>query len=133
MSLSSLLTHRHVRPGVSRRRFLRMSAATGAFLGSGLLPRMAGALGPASGVPQPIPPGFLGFRIWLPEPAPASNEQASITDFNGSLGIAVAGGHGTGDFGEGEVDLLWHADIRLMDGVFIDEPGKHRRAEVGFF
>jgi hypothetical protein len=89
----------HVRPGLSRRRFTRAAAGTavvGATLGSAL---WTPALGAPKGAfaPVPIPGGTpaLGGAYHVFGPAafdPIDAEPATITNFNGVVGLAYISG-----------------------------------------
>src|SRR5438093_5683132 len=85
---------------MSRRQFVKTATgAAGIALGAGLLkPEFAHATRPGVSDPRPIPggiqiPGLGFFHVFAPE---AGEEPSTITDFNGSVGVAHIMGEGTG-------------------------------------
>lgn len=105
---------------------------------------------PAAGDPKPIPYGtpFLFpdptiFHVQapgypLPNPPfdtnPATNNPATITDFNGFVGLAYIGGQGTHHDSVSNVteDVYWEVDMRFMVGEYVGVDGKHHNATFGF-
>jgi len=121
--------HVHIWPhAMSRRQFIRTAAIAtgmGATLGAGMWrPRLAKAQ--QSDEPVPIPGGtpFLGGDFHLFGPGsidPVDAEPATITDFNGFVGLAYLSGTVTQtNTKTGEVLTLpfVNSDMRFMKGVF---------------
>lgn len=130
-SLSARLHREHHR--VSRRAFLRAAAGTAAAAyGSQMLGSFpAVAAPPRAGTPQPIPGGApeLGgvFHVFLPGPG---NEPSTITDFRGSVGLAVLRGGWTGPGATAE--STYESDMRFMRGQYIGTDGQPHPANFGF-
>jgi hypothetical protein len=145
--------HRHTSPPpgqasvwqqpLSRRQFTRTAAGTavvGATLGAGVWrPRLAHARQPHE--PIPIPGGsptiqtIFGqtFHVFGPGPSagvgvdPIDAEPATITDFNGLVGLAYLNGTVRQiNTTTGEIRILpfLGTDIRFMKGVFRDTTGQ---------
>jgi hypothetical protein len=100
----------------------------------------------ASSDPRPIPYGtqFLGpgtelFHVEAPGypglGAPETANAATITDFNGALGLVYVGGHGvhtdkvTGIVTTG---IYWEVDMRFMVGEYVGKDGQHHHGTFGF-
>jgi hypothetical protein len=130
---------------LSRRQLLgRTAGLAGLAVGSSFgLPVVANASTLESGGPRPIPGGTvidgLGlFHFYFPtanNPVGSTDtiesghgDPSTITDFNGFIGVGDWG-PGTGKDGHGTT-LYWAADLRFMDGEFVDLDG-HR--DVGAF
>ena len=129
---------------VSRRQFVRTAAgamAAGAALGHAMWPRAVRAA-KAPGEPSPIPGGTPvlggGFHVYGPGAPgldPVSAEPATITDFNGVVGLAYISGtvqrtnNSTGEIAE--LPFL-NSDMRFMQGVFRGADGRVRRGTFGF-
>jgi hypothetical protein len=118
---------------VSRGAFIKAAAAaTGAVAGAEFaFPALARAAEP--GTPRPIPggiqplgPGTPIFHLYLPGPG---NNQATITDFNGFVGVAHVQGTGTASDG---VSNFFDADLRFMQGLYIGTDGQHHQGTFGF-
>ena len=119
---------------LSRRDLLGRTAGmvVGASFG---LPALAAAK-PEPGVPNPIPGGFDAEFNLVPSdplihvgvPAPGF-EMATITDFNGTIAAAEIRG-----FAEGSDDSQYSfdADMRFMEGVFMDAASRMRRGAFAF-
>jgi hypothetical protein len=130
---------------VSRREFVRTtggSIAAGVVLGSGIL-RPRGAEAAAPDDPLPIPGGSptLGgaFHIYGPSPTgfidPIDAEPASITHFNGVVGLAYIDGMVTQksiSTGETHRYPFVASDMRFMQGVYRGVDGKPRQGTFGF-
>jgi hypothetical protein len=56
-------------------------------------------------------------------------EMATITDFNGVVGAAEIQGTAVGSDGS---SYAFDTDMRFMQGVFVDDGGRVRRATFGF-
>ena len=98
----------------------------------------------AQAEPVPIPGGTPalggGFHVWAPAPPAAGldsidAEPATITNFNGSVGLAYISGmvtrrsRSTGQ----TVELPFlDADMRFMTGVYRGDDGRVRRGTFGF-
>jgi hypothetical protein len=130
---------------LSRRHFLLSTGsatAAGLALGSGLLrPPLLYAAAPDD--PLPIPGGSPGlgggFHIYGPTPDgsldPIDAEPASITNFDGTTGLAYVDGTVTRTrISTGErVELPFIAsDMRFMQGVYRGVDGKPRQGTFGF-
>jgi hypothetical protein len=124
----------HVRPGLSRRQFTRAAAGTavvGATLGSAL---WTPALGAPKGAfaPVPIPGGTpaLGGAYHVFGPAafdPIDAEPATITNFNGVVGLAYISGMVTltnTKTGEKTRYPFLDSDMRFMQGDFRGTDGR---------
>lgn len=143
-SKSSAPGHGHRHPGparfrqraMSRRQFARTAAGAavfGAAVGSGLMRPVLGG-GPGSLVPVPIPGGTpaLGgeFHVFAPGPGgldPSDAEPATITDFNGFVGLAYLSGtvmQTNTTTGEVLVLPFVGSDMRFMTGVFRGTDGR---------
>ena len=141
--------HRH--GSLTRRQFLKagLVAAAGAGLAQ-VNAVWAAAPRKATADPRPIPYGtpFLFpdptiFHVEapgypLPNPPfdtnPATNNPATITDFNGVVGLAYVGGHGTHhDLVNGQTSsLYWECDMRFMVGEYVGQNGHHHHGTFGF-
>jgi hypothetical protein len=132
---------------LSRRQFVGGTAGLAGLLAgsASALPEVAAAAAPGGGMPRPIPGGTtidgLGlFHFYFPtSPNPAGatatiesgvGDPSTITDFNGFLGVGEFTG-GTGTDGGGAT-LFWAADVRFMDGVYVDLGGRKRRGAFSF-
>lgn len=129
--LHRLPDHRHLwRRPLSRRRFLgATAAATAATVTAGLwLPALAS--GENTALPNPIPGGLsVGgtlFHVFLPGPGA---EPSSITDFNGTVGVAHVQGTGKDSANN---PFLYDTDLRFMDGVYRGKDGRTHRGTFGF-
>jgi len=120
---------------ISRRALLGRTAgmAVGASFG---LPALAAAAKPGTGLANPIPGGFDDeFNLVTSDPVihilpPAPGfEMATITDFNGTIAAAEMRGRAVGsDDSEWEFD----ADMRFMEGTFVDTAKRLRHGAFGF-
>jgi hypothetical protein len=105
---------------------------------------LAASRGPV-GMPRPIPGGTMIDGLGLfhfyfptsPNPAGATDviqngrgDNSTITDFNGFLGVGEFGG-GTGKDQRGQT-LYWAADVRFMDGEYVDLNGRHQQGAFAF-
>jgi hypothetical protein len=126
--------------GLSRAQFVRRgAAAAGGAVAVGLLDPLA-AFGRSAGSPNPIPGGFL-----LPsfEPVPRDPtihilppglvgdplDVSAITDFKGS--VAAADIQGTAHGSDGTA-YSFDADMRVMQGMYVDTDGKLKNGTFGF-
>jgi hypothetical protein len=138
-TISSPLSHdRHTDyPVVSRRRFIGGAAtAVGTVLGASVL-RPGAALAkpkPQNATPNPIPGGTtVGGQLFHFFPFGPGQEPATITDFNGFVGVADVQGTGTATNPDGSTEtLLFDTDIRFMKGVYVGKDGAIHKATFGF-
>lgn len=125
--------------GYSRAQFLRRGAvAAGGAAALGLLDPLA-AFGRAAGSPEPIPGGikFVGDGIeFVPGspdihvlPPTVGFEASTITDFNGVLAAAEIQGRAVGSDGSA---YDFDADMRLMQGWYVDTDEKLKKGTFGF-
>jgi hypothetical protein len=110
----------------SRRNFIAGSGAAG-------LLAVAGPGAAASGSdPRPIPGGFeLGgqlFHVFFFGPGA---EPSTITDFNGSVGVAAIQGSWSGP-APATPPTVFDSDMRFMDGEYVGKDGKVRRGAFVF-
>lgn len=137
-------THPHA---LSRRRLLQLAAGgavAGAVLGSRLAQPAVIAAKPEPGTPNPIPGGSpviakkFGqlYHVYGPGSAdPPDVEPATITDFNGAVGLAYPSGMVTRvNTSTGAVDRLpfKHADMRFMSGVYRGTDGDTHKGTFVF-
>lgn len=127
------------RPPVSRRRFIRTglgTVAAGAALGRQLLrPAPAYAAG-SDPIPVPGSPLLAPFHVWAPLAIDAIDaEPATITNFNGVVGIAYVSGNVTRTNRKTQMIDVFpfvDADMRFMQGVYRGVDGKPRQGTFGF-
>jgi hypothetical protein len=63
----------------------------------------------------------------------AGVDPSSITDFNGSVGVADVRGTGTATNPDGSTEtLLYDTDLRFMNGVYVGRDGEVHRGTFGF-
>jgi hypothetical protein len=133
--------HVHSSPDVlSRRGFARIAAgaAASAALGAGMMPTLAGAeeKGPSSPIPIPNGTPVLGGAFHVFGPAafdPPDAQPATITDFNGFVGLAyISGTVSETNRHTGAVRSLpfVDSDMRFMTGVY---RGADNRIHQGAF
>ena len=130
---------------MSRRQFVRSAvgvASVGAAMGSGVW-RSGLAVADSGGAPVPIHGGtpVLGgaFHVFGPTANgsfdPIDAEPSTITDFNGSVGLAYISGMVTRtNTKTGEVRTLpfVDTDMRFMKGVFRGTDGKNHKGAFAF-
>jgi hypothetical protein len=124
---------------VSRRRFLRAGLGTlaaGAVVGPQLLhPSTAYAVG-SDPIPVPGSPILAPFHVWAPIAIDSIDaEPATITNFNGAVGIAYISGNVTHTNRKTNVVDVFpfvDADMRFMQGVYRGVDGKPRQGTFGF-
>ena len=123
-------------PPVSRRRFIGTglgSLAVGAVVGRQLLRPQAVYAAGSDPIPVPGSPNLAPFHVWAPAAPgfdPPDAEPATITNFNGMVGLAYLSGKVTRtNLSSGAVDYLdfTDADMRFMQGVYRGEDGKPRQ------
>jgi hypothetical protein len=140
--------HRHFWDrALSRRQLLgRTAGLAGLAAGSAFgLPVLANAAASQTGEPKPIPGGTqiddLGlFHFYFPtanNPVGSTDtiesgrgDPSLITDFNGFIGVGDWG-PGTGKDNHGHT-LYWAADVRFMDGEFVDTGGHRQLGAFAF-
>jgi hypothetical protein len=126
--------HRHFR-GLSRRGFVAGTAGAGAALGASLLvPGRALATKPPNAAPNPIPAGEIVFgqlfHVYFFGPG---KMPATITDFNGFVGVAQVQGTGTATNPNNTTEtLLFDTDMRFMQGVYVGQDGANHQGTFGF-
>ena len=122
--------------GLTRRGFIgRAAGAAGAVVGASVLgPGTAFAAKPRNATPKPIPGGVtiggVTFHVLFfgPDQMPAT-----ITDFNGFVGVAQVQGTGTGTKPDGTTEtLLYDTDMRFMKGVYVGNDGAVHKGTLGF-
>jgi hypothetical protein len=127
--------HQHFWQRALSRRQVIQSATGGTALaiGAGLLaPRLAFADRPSS-VVAPVPivgtiaPG-APFHIKFPN----TDEVSAISDFNGFVGAVELQGTGTGMQAGTSETLLFDADMRFMQGVYVGVDGHNHQGTFGF-
>jgi hypothetical protein len=95
--------------------------------------------------PRPVPGGFLVaggktfYHVFTPghsnplDPNSPLNEPATITDFDGVVGIARLIGTGTESPGvEGVPIYEYDADMRIMEGRYLGMDGREYTGSFGF-
>jgi len=144
-----LFARPHQHGALTRRQFLRAGAAEALVIGSGIERPWSALAAPKTADPRPIPHGtqFLAPTITTlyhaeapgyPSPGgapdPATHDPATITDFNGFVGLAYVGGQGTHhDQSSGETaSLYWEVDLRFMVGEYVGHDGRHHHGTFGF-
>jgi hypothetical protein len=136
-TISSLLSRdRHAHhPLVSRRRFIGGTvSALGTVLGASVLRPGAALAKTQNATPNPIPGGTtVGGQLFHFFPFGPGQEPASITDFNGFVGVADVQGTGTATNPDGSTEtLLYDTDVRFMKGVYIGKDGAVHKGTFGF-
>lgn len=101
---------------------------------------------PTQPIPRPIPGGIDAPPVglihwWLPGPPDAVTpviglpgfgldvDPSTITDFNGYTAYAVVAGESTSSTGATHPTEM---DVRVMDGVYLDETGTRREGAYAF-
>jgi hypothetical protein len=122
---------------VSRRSFVRGSAAAAGLVLAAKATPFAKAAAAQTSPPQPKPiPGGLNLAdlggpnlvLHVFPPAPG-NELITIFDFNGQFGAAEIQGLGTDSDGK---TRAFDVDMRFMKGAYIGANGQHAQATLGF-
>jgi hypothetical protein len=126
---------------LSRAQFVSRGAlAAGGAAAFGLLDPLA-AFGRAAGSPSPIPGGISfasggpvtanpDIHVLAPGLIPdVALDVSTITDFRGAIaGAEIDGGAHGGD----GTPYLFDADMRVMQGVYVDTAGRLRKGAFGF-
>ncbi|MDX1614702.1 MAG: twin-arginine translocation signal domain-containing protein [Candidatus Promineifilaceae bacterium] len=133
------------RRGWTRRQFLKMGVALAGASGASLLPTLARAAPPGSGLPSQLPytspvlktltgldiPFFLPLEV---DPFSGANaDPSTIADFNGFVGLVEAVGVSDADHNSDGVRRTWACDVRFMKGVFVNRAGERQPGAFGFF
>jgi len=126
---------------LSRAQFVqRGAAAAGGAVAVGLLDPLA-AFGRAAGSPSPIPGGIKftasppfvpsdpDIHILPPGLIGLPLDVSSITDFKGSVAAAEIQGTARGNDGTA---YSFDADMRVMQGMYVDTDGKLKKGTFGF-
>ena len=126
---------------LSRGQFVRRGArAAGGAVAVGLLDPLA-AFGRSAGSPTPIPGGIKftavppfvttepDIHILPPGLVGLPLDVSSITDFNGSVAAAEIQGTAHGTDGTA---YSFDADMRVMQGSYVDTDGKLKKGTFGF-
>ena len=131
--------HEHSgRAAFSRRGFIGgTGAAVAALAGaSALSPTRLLASKAVNATPRPIPNGIKPdpngplFHVFFFGPG---QEPATITDFNGLVGVADVQGTGTATNPDGSTEtLLFDTDMRFMKGVYVGQDGAVHKGTFGF-
>ena len=80
-------------------------------------------------IPQTVAPG-APFHVVLPGPG---SEPSSITDFQGTIGVAALGGTGVGIDAKGKRENLLHdVDVRFMKGKYVGVDNRRHEATFVF-
>jgi hypothetical protein len=127
---------------LSRRQFVLTATGTAAGVTLGVSLRHAPAAAASTpGTPRPIPGGFVAgdtlfhvFAPGFPNSDPADAEPATITDFDGVVGLAYLDGMCTRtNTKTGEVRRLPFSDVdmRFMAGVFRGTDGRVHQGTFG--
>lgn len=128
--------HAHHHPLVSRRRFIGGTVVAASTVLGAFVLRPAAALGRKvqNAAPNPIPGGTnVGGQLFHFLPFGPGQEPASITDFNGFVGVADVQGTGTATNPDGSTEtLLYDTDIRFMKGVYVGQDGAVHKGTFGF-
>jgi hypothetical protein len=127
--------------GYSRLQFVRRGAvAVGGVAAAGLLDPLA-AFGRAAGSPSPIPGGFSftegpvpkdpDIHVLFPGIAPDAPvlDVSTITNFKGAVAAAEIDGRAHGSDGS---QYEFDADMRVMQGLYIDTNGSLKKGTFGF-
>jgi hypothetical protein len=129
--------HEHSgRAAFSRRGFIGgTGAAVAALAGaSALSPARMLASKAVNLAPKPIPNGFtLNGQLFHTFFFGPGQEPATITDFNGLVGVADVQGTGTATNPDGSTEtLLFDTDMRFMKGVYVGQDGAVHKGTFGF-
>ena len=127
--------------GYSRLQFVRRgAAAVGGVAAVGLLDPLS-AFGRAAGSPSPIPGGIKfsatppfvtsdpDIHILPPGLIGLPLDVSSVTDFKGSVAAAEIQGTAHGNDGTA---YSFDADMRVMQGLYVDTGGKLKKGTFGF-
>jgi len=133
---SQLASHHahHAHFVLSRRAFIgSMAGAAGAAVGAGLLPGAALAKGSDATPRKTKNTVTLNGVTFYFTFFGAGVDPSSITDFNGSVGVADVRGTGTATNPDGSTEtLLYDTDVRFMNGTYVGRDGEVHRGTFGF-
>jgi hypothetical protein len=104
-------------------------------MGAGLLrPARAVAAKSFDATPKPVPGGFtFGSQHFHTSSFGPGREPATITDFNGFVGVADVRGTGSAANPDGSTEtLLFDTDMRFMTGVYVGQDGADHEGTFGF-
>lgn len=129
--------HEHFgRSAFSRRGFLNGAGVAAAALAGAAVASPARMLAakPVNATPNPIPGGITvggqTFHVFFFGPG---QEPATITDFNGFVGVADVQGNGTATYPDHSTEtLLFDTDMRFMKGVYVGKDGAVHKGTFGF-
>jgi hypothetical protein len=129
--------HEHSgRSALSRRGFINgAGVAVAALAGAGVVsPTRMLAAKPVNATPKPIPNGMtIGGQLFHVIFFGPGREPATITDFNGFVGVAEVQGTGTATNPDGSTEtLLFDTDMRFMKGVYVGQDGAVHKGTFGF-
>ena len=125
---------------LSRAQFIRRGAvAVGGAATMGLVDPLT-AFGRAAGSPNPIPGGFLlpsftpvpthpAIHILPPGLVGEALDVSAVTDFNGAVAAADIQGTARGNDG---TTYNFDADMRVMQGMYVDTGGRLKKGTFGF-
>ena len=125
--------HAHAHHSLSRRAFMgSMAGVAGTALGAGLLPSTVLASGSSDPKPTTNQITIAGVTFSVTFFGPGI-DPASITDFNGFVGVADVQGTGTATNPDGSTEtLLFDTDVRFMSGVYVGQDGQVHKGQFGF-
>jgi hypothetical protein len=119
------------RAALSRRQFIQATGVGAGVLATGASTATGAAL-PAF-TPNAIPGGFTVpgltevFHNFAPGVFdPLNTDRSGIFDFHGEIAYAIIDGTGTGVDASGSNRRTFEADMRFMQGVYVDINGKSR-------
>jgi hypothetical protein len=124
----------HAHYALSRRAFIgSMAGAAGAAVGASLLPGAALAK-TSDATPRrtknAVTLNGVTFHLTF---FGVGVDPSSITDFNGSVGVADVRGTGTATNPDGSTEtLLYDTDVRFMSGAYVGRDGEVHKGTFGF-
>jgi hypothetical protein len=127
---------RHAHHRLSRRAFMGSAAGlTATAVGASLLRPASGQAAPnPNASPKPTTNVFslngVDFHLTF---FGAGMDPATITDFNGFVGVAAVQGHGTGTHPDDTTEqLVFDTDMRFMRGTYVGQDGAVHRGDFAF-
>ena len=129
--------HEHLgRRAFSRRGFLNGAGVAAAALAGIAVasPTRMLAAKPTNAAPNPIPDGFaINGQTFHVHAFGPGQEPATITDFDGFVGVADVQGNGTATHADNSTEtLLFDTDMRFMKGVYVGQDGAVHKGTFGF-